>query len=368
MILCSWRQLLVIKIAFALVSIESSAQQIIDPCFQSVTALGKFLRSEDLTNACMSCPDPYEGADLVEWNGTEWVGSLPHADIKISPPPGCNIRAMWIGYQHWTTGGEGIGLRLDKPLVAGVKYQFTFTYASAGGTGDGHFSPKIYTNSTTQLRTAFYTGRLPGVNYWRTNTFVFTAQSAQAGHTWIFLHAYESSGMVLAQCDVRKLFPDSQILGEDILACEGDRIELTPPLQKNYQYYWNTGSYEPTQTVTNPGEYWVNIQYGNCESADTVAISMQDCEVRLVMPNVFTPNRDTYNEKFIPKEHNFIDSGITRIYNRWGKEVFTGDLFEGWNGKTNTGEILPGVYYFAIDATDKKQRKHIFKGYLTLLL
>lgn len=348
--------------------IQAKAQRIVDPCFLSIEPPGKFSGSEDVTNACMSCSNPYEGADMVEWNGSEWIGALPQADIKISPPPGCNIRAMWIGYQYWTSGGEGIGLRLDKPLVAGVEYQFTFTYASAGGTGNGNFSPKIYTNSTTQLRTAFYTGRLPGVNYWRTNTLVFTAQSEQAGHTWLFLHAYESSGMVLGQCDVNKLEVGAPILGEDILTCEDDKINLAPPFKPGYQYYWDDGSNGRIRTITEPGEYWVNIQYGNCEAADTIVITQQDCEVRLLMPNVFTPNKDSYNERFIPMEHNFIEKGITRIYNRWGKEVFTGELFEGWDGKNISGEIVPGIYYYAIDATDKTQRKHIFKGYLTLLL
>jgi len=347
---------------------EAYAQRIVDPCFKSIEPLGKFDRSDDVVNVCLACEDPYDAADMMEWNGTSWEGFLPHNEFFLPPPPGCNTRAVWMGYQFWTSGGEGIALRLDSVLKPGKQYQFTFTYASVGSASDNNFSPKIYTNSTSDLPTAHYIGRLPGTEGWITNTIAFTAEQSQADHTWLFVHAVESSGIVLGQCDLKQLYPDQTvILGEDKLACEGDKILLTPPYTQSYVYEWSTGENDASISITDPGEYWVMIRYGDCEASDTLTVSLEDCEVRLVMPNVFTPNDDLYNERFIPKDHNFISSGTLQVYNRLGKKDFTGDLFNGWTGKSGTSEQAPGIYYYFITYIDGRQRQNSFKGYVTLL-
>lgn len=354
--------------AFSISAHITTAQRIVDPCFKSIEPLGKFHVSDDVVNICLACEDPYDAADMMEWNGTAWEGFLPHNEILLPPPSGCNTRAVWMGYRYWTAGGEGVALRLDSGLIPGKQYQYTFTYASTGAASDNNFSPKIYTNSTPDLPTAHYVGRLPGTEGWITNTITFTATVSQAGHTWLLVHAFESSGIILGQCDLTELYPhDYQFLGDDKLLCEGETLELVPPVNVNYKYTWNDQSNNPGLTVSTPGEYTVKIQYGTCESSDTVTVTLENCEVILVMPNIFTPNGDAYNEQFIPKEYNFISRGITQIFNRWGERIFTGDLFEGWNGRKGTHEDAPGIYYYTVNFTDRNERQYFIKGYVSLV-
>ena len=72
-------------------------------------------------------------------------------------------------------------------------------------------------------------------------------------------------------------------------------------------------------------------------------------------PNVFTPNGDTRNDFFelyslaVPYEMRLPDDNCynifeeIKIFNRWGKEVFSSTRRDfKWNGKDN----LPGVYYY----------------------
>jgi gliding motility-associated-like protein len=64
------------------------------------------------------------------------------------------------------------------------------------------------------------------------------------------------------------------------------------------------------------------------------------------MPNVFTPNGDGLNERFVPLLYYYVKSSELKIYNRWGKEVFqTNDLLSGWNG----GDHPAGTYYWQVN-------------------
>lgn len=346
------------------------SQKIVDPCFASVEELGRFYGSDDVKNACPSCNNRYLATDRLQWNGTNWEGELPHNEIEnMPPPPGCSDRAIWMGNATWTTGGEAVALRLDRPLQADSTYSYTFTYVSVGSGANNDFSPLVYTNSTSDMDGAFYIGRLPGTDSWVTNTFTFTAHANQEGHTWLFLHTVESGGMIMGRCDLQQLYPEgTTLLAEDQLICENDKVKLSPPFNNSYEYSWSNGSEDPVIFADEAGEYSVHIRYGNCEAKDTINITTEDCEVRLIMPNVFTPNGDNTNERFIPKAYNFIDKGTTLIYNRWGKTVFTGDLFTGWNGKSDdSAELATGIYYYTILYTDRRQREHSLKGHLTLL-
>ncbi len=41
----------------------------------------------------------------------------------------------------------------------------------------------------------------------------------------------------------------------------------------------------------------------------------EDCNPRMVIPNIFTPNGDSVNELLLPREHKYIESGNVVIYN-----------------------------------------------------
>jgi gliding motility-associated-like protein len=68
------------------------------------------------------------------------------------------------------------------------------------------------------------------------------------------------------------------------------------------------------------------------------------------MPNAFTPNGDGNNDVFnLVQSPNVMVSDF-RIYNRWGKEVYTlSDNLEGWDGTIDGNPASPDVYIFILE-------------------
>lgn len=76
-----------------------------------------------------------------------------------------------------------------------------------------------------------------------------------------------------------------------------------------------------------------------------------DCATPTVInvPNVFTPNADGVNDKFLPFAGTDIISGSMEIYNRWGDLLFsTEDLDSGWDGTSNERLCPNGDYFYRL--------------------
>ncbi|MBS1680896.1 MAG: gliding motility-associated C-terminal domain-containing protein [Bacteroidetes bacterium] len=82
------------------------------------------------------------------------------------------------------------------------------------------------------------------------------------------------------------------------------------------------------------------------------------------MPNVFTPNGDGLNERFIPIEFYYIKAASLTIVNRWGKEVFkTNDVLKGWEG----GECADGTYYWFVKFVGENGQAGSQHGWVQLM-
>jgi len=349
--------------------IKACGQKIVDPCFASVSNLGFFYGSKDLVNIC-TCIQYRLSADMIEWDGTKWLGTLS-SEIDRPPPEGCNMRALWIGYAGWTPDGEAFGLRLDKPLVEGTDYTFSFTYAKESAynhtTEKEPFSPIVYTDKAQpDLRRAIKVGRLPATVDWTRGSITFTATAAQAGHEWLIIHAVESSGIILSDCELEDAISRDFLQNEETV-CMGDSVVLTARGTRGYSYLWSTGESTSSIIVWAPGLYKVEIESNNCFSTDSVEVSFNDCEIRFEMPNVFTPNGDSFNPKFVPKESNMIDSATVRIYNRWGELLFSGDALKGWDGTTDGAPASPGVYFYIVNYVERNGRQRDQRGSVSLI-
>jgi len=87
-----------------------------------------------------------------------------------------------------------------------------------------------------------------------------------------------------------------------------------------------------------------------------------DSTEAIIIPNVFSPNRDGKNDLFTATG-NFKTLSI-EIFNRWGEVIFKSkQTHEGWNGRTTTGTECPEGTYFYIINTDAET----YKGTLTLI-
>ena len=120
------------------------------------------------------------------------------------------------------------------------------------------------------------------------------------------------------------------------------------------------------------------------------------------LPNIFTPNDDGCNDLFsaysnrsfggenadgpcsiIPPESRakcarFVEKVLLRIYNRWGKEVYSYEsggertIYVDWDGRGTDGrELSTGVYYYVADVTfdsvDPKKQQQVIKGWVHLM-
>ncbi len=75
------------------------------------------------------------------------------------------------------------------------------------------------------------------------------------------------------------------------------------------------------------------------------------------LPNVFTPNKDGFNDVFKPLPFKFVEKIDMTIYNRWGNEVFkTEDPNINWDGKDQASgkPVSDGVYYYICDVYEKR--------------
>jgi len=348
---------------------NSKCQQIIDSCFLSIKKPGQYEGSDDLANIC-KCFSNYEASDLVEWDPVNkaWLGRLPNnPTLDLPPPEGpCLSRAVWMGSPGWTPGGEAFGLRLDAYFQEGKTYTYNFTYAADGAYSDYGFAPVIYTNDYPGYFKSVVLDTLPvAQNSWVTNSITFTATASQAKHRWLIIHAYYQSGIVLSSCKQRNVIPRN-FFPHDTILCNGETVRLFAPQGNLFEYSWNTGQKTDSIDVNTAGDYSLGIKYYNCEERDTITLIPTDCEVRMEMPNIITPNGDNLNERLIPISYNYVASGKLQIFNRWGNRLFEGDLFSGWNGKTNNTDVPTGVYYYKIVYEDKANKLHQANGTVTI--
>ena len=148
-------------------------------------------------------------------------------------------------------------------------------------------------------------------------------------------------------------------LGEDTIICDDDTIQLfgTDTLAS---YVWNTG--DTTDTIWSTPErernYIVTITLGQCQKIESRQVLLDpvfcpniNCE--LTYGNVFTPNGDGVNDRFVAQSDCDVFRFDMAIYNRWGQLVhYSDNIAFGWDGSIN-GEPAPeGTYYFVIEYKD----------------
>ncbi len=91
------------------------------------------------------------------------------------------------------------------------------------------------------------------------------------------------------------------------------------------------------------------------------------------LPNVFTPNGDEFNERFQPETYAMTQATM-KIYNRWGRPVFSFDGavppvdLWGWDGTINGGaKAAAGTYYYILNLKGVNGDNFSEQGTVTLL-
>ncbi len=137
--------------------------------------------------------------------------------------------------------------------------------------------------------------------------------------------------------------------------------------------------------ISNGNEKWLTI--GNFQNTDTnitdglyVYVYIDDVKLyycgpdttaqstdSMIVPNVFTPNGDGYNDIFEYKNQEQWEFE-TQIFGRWGNLVFDNSNSENWDGTYQGERVSSGVYFYIIKAQAIKTRKiRIYKGTVTVM-
>jgi len=116
------------------------------------------------------------------------------------------------------------------------------------------------------------------------------------------------------------------------------------------------------------------LDKNGCSAQDEITV-LVDEYIPVYIPNAFSPNEDTYNDKItIFGNTELIEEvQVFRIFDRWGELVFQNENFQpnnpdvGWDGNLDGKPMNPAVFiYFAevrfIDGTIKQ-----IKGDITLV-
>ncbi len=155
-----------------------------------------------------------------------------------------------------------------------------------------------------------------------------------------------------------------------------DFIDLSNSDSAIINYLWDFGdggtSYDenPSHTYTQPGEYDIMLRIetiNGCWDTTFAKVALTE-EVRLFIPNAFTPNNDGINDKFEIKGTPIADFNLY-IFDRWGKIIWSTHNYEThWDGTDKTGSpVIPGTYVYQISGTDYLIQSISYQGTVTVV-
>ena len=213
---------------------------------------------------------------------------------------------------------------------------------------------------------ATITANLPGATYlWSTSATTQTITVEDPGSYWVTVTI---GGCIATDTVDVGLTPDPGPLGSTAEACPGDMITLTIPIE-GQSYLWSNGATGQSIQVNEFGQYTFTVvdEYG-CEWAAVASLAVDPNDFTVIVPNVFSPNGDSENDRFFPQTGGQQDVEVT-IYNRWGMEMFTSpDLSRLWDGKHGGRSVPDGTYFYIVKyraACDAQKTTDV--GHVTLL-
>jgi gliding motility-associated-like protein len=162
------------------------------------------------------------------------------------------------------------------------------------------------------------------------------------------------------------MFPFS--IGRDTTLCRGETLLLNASIP-HCTYVWQDNSTNPTLTVTKEGLYWVMVT-DTCGTTkkDTINIQYKKCNCNIQLPNAFTPNNDSKNDKFPPALDCEFEQYNLKIFNRWGELVFqSSNSTKLWDGSYKGDLQVTGVYVYLLAYKLATGDKKLLSGTITLI-
>lgn len=206
-----------------------------------------------------------------------------------------------------------------------------------------------------QVLTIGPTGQPVGTTYrWRDGPTTATRPVRAVGRYVLTLTSPQGC-VVQDSVDVELLPAPVVRLGRDTVLCAGQpAMQLQAgPQPAGTTYRWQDGSTGASFAATLPGRYRVAVRNAaGCVSADSLLVRDEACP--FTVPNIITPNGDSYNATFVLKGL-FSSAYSLRVFNRWGHEIFSQAAYD--NSWAAQGQPDGIYYYFLTKAVSGQQIK-----------
>lgn len=114
-------------------------------------------------------------------------------------------------------------------------------------------------------------------------------------------------------------------------------------------YLWSTGATTQQITVSESGEYYVNvINTANCNLSDTIILTGELGGGTMYVPNTFTPNGNNRNDVFYAYGTGIVEFSM-QIFDRWGMLLFeSASMTNGWDGTYMGNKVQEDTYVVRI--------------------
>lgn len=162
---------------------------------------------------------------------------------------------------------------------------------------------------------------------------------------------------------VQVIANDVPELPADTIICDEQRIDLEiPGGDVSVRWFQENDNPDPEATgprytITQAGQYWAEISTPGCTYTDSLLVELKNCdECKVFIPNAFSPNSDVEDNRTFkmafsaePSQCRLLNYRF-KIFNRWGEKVFeTDDIRVSWDGKSDDGKVVQGVYSYTLE-------------------
>ena len=134
-----------------------------------------------------------------------------------------------------------------------------------------------------------------------------------------------------------------------------------------------TNCFNPTFQPESNATYSATVfDESGCTQQMNILVNVIIPEVDVFVPNVFSPNDDGLNDVFLIGFSNVVsDPYSLSVFDRWGnrvyEEVLEPNSQEGWDGKYNLNDVVPGVYLYVVRYMDPNRGEVFISGNITVL-
>jgi gliding motility-associated-like protein len=142
--------------------------------------------------------------------------------------------------------------------------------------------------------------------------------------------------------------------------------DSTGTFRNRYNKFYNDMTVNQVP-IQNYGTHFITLTCDNGVCKDTIVTGFKVKTSYLLMPTVFTPNGDSYNDELRPT-YTSINEYEIWIYNTMGKEMYNSkDITVGWDGTYKGNDAPIGAYYYVVKAKGVDGADYKLKGAVSLV-